>query len=154
MNVPHWIWALRTVGVIAVINLAAFGLLGVLHMALFPEGVIRVDQEPGWRIAVPGRWKAACSLWRSQRDSGRRFLHARAALGSRHFFVPLNAYFWGWIGDALGTTGWHPPPGFSAGRTGPCIVARSGMPGSIRDGSDQFAHRAAHWHRPRSRHRI
>jgi hypothetical protein len=101
MQLSHWNGRLNVVGATAVANLAGFGLLGILHVCLFPYGVDRFNPEPPWKhafaevlvygmaqLAFPAGWVGVI------------FGDQWAAL----LFVPLNAYFWGVIAWSI----WRP----------------------------------------------
>lgn len=103
MKAPRWIWPLSTVGAIAVANLSCFGLCGLLHLCLFPGVVVHVDQEPHWKLAIddalgiamifltfPVGWLGGC--FQGTDMPGPPLLDV--------VFVPINAYVWGWIGEA------------------------------------------------------
>ncbi len=101
MKLPHWIWALNTAGATAVTNLAGFGLLGVLHLVLFREGIIRVDHEPAWRIAIADGLRFSMVFLAFPLGWASILFCPVGAPWAAIVFVPLNAYLWGWIADAV-----------------------------------------------------
>lgn len=102
MKLSHWIWRLNVVGATAIANLACFGLFGILQLWLspwlFPSGIVRVDLEPAWKLAVANLLMYGMVLLAFPAGWVGNILGDRwAAL----LFVPLNAYFWGAIAWAI-----------------------------------------------------
>jgi hypothetical protein len=101
MKLPRWIWPLNRVGAIAVANLAIFGLCGLLHLCLFPGGVVHVNQEPRWKLATDEALAIAMMSVSFPVGSLGFYFHGTDMPGPPLLdviFVPLNAYVWGWIG--------------------------------------------------------
>lgn len=88
-------------GAIAVANMSCIGLICALHLYLFPGGVVHTNLEPHWKfvidnviifsaliLAFPAGWIGGLL----SPPPGAPWLVV--------VFVPINAYLWGWAGEA------------------------------------------------------
>lgn len=102
MKISRRIWRLGPVGSIATANLVCFGIFGVLHIVLFPDGIAHVDRGSPWESSVqkallsgmlslsfPVTWLGSMCCFP---------LMGGAPPLEALIFVPINAYVWGWIG--------------------------------------------------------
>jgi len=94
MRIPRWIWRPGPVGSIALANLAGVGILGVLTLICFPDGVYDVNRETYMKMIYPfGLFLLAFPLgWLSGLVCPMSDPWFAVAL------VPMNAYFWGRVG--------------------------------------------------------
>lgn len=100
MTISRWIWPMNLAGKIAVANLICVGFYFLLHRCLFPEGVVHVDREPAWKLAVADG--LGCVRLVLTFPLGWAYTFGGPSLNDIGYvvFVPLNAYLWGWIGQA------------------------------------------------------
>jgi hypothetical protein len=100
MKPPRWIWKLNPAGTIAVANLACFGLCGLLQMSLVPDGVLHVDQEPASKVAIVESLRFIMAQLAFPVGWISLFLCPMGVPWAAVIFVPINAYFWGSMGQA------------------------------------------------------
>ena len=105
MKLSRWIWPLNMVGAIAVTNMACVGFCAVLHRFLFRDGARRFGLDSDWvrafddvliylSVSLASPIGLFSGLWPGGHNEP-PFLVV--------IFVPLNAYFWGWIGESIWT---------------------------------------------------
>ncbi|TWU04342.1 hypothetical protein [Stieleria varia] len=97
MRLPKWIWKTNIAGTVAVFNMLVIAACAIAHMTMFPDGVVRVDTEPQWKLSVSDAmgWVVVAFTfpfgWFVEMITGGVSKPPIFA----PFYVPVNAYLWG-----------------------------------------------------------